>query len=84
MRDEALVIILKTTDELDEKGHITMSMKMEQKPEIQAGIPYIATKTAQTIYITLKNDEYFYVYDYMIEKKYDEDEARELFPEVFI
>lgn len=79
MREDKVVVILHTRKYLEEHGFTTKVY--DDNPSLE-GIPVLATKSAQTVYIRRKS--VVILHEYMIKELYKEDEARELFPEAFI
>jgi len=80
MRTDLVVIILKPRKELKEHGH-TESIKLLDDYPLFEGNPILCEKSGPSIF-TKKHRKL--IFEFTIEKMYNEDEARELFPECFI
>jgi len=80
MREDPIVVILKSRKDLIEHGHTIAVELLDNFPAFEDN-PILCKKTGPTIF-TVKHQKL--LFDFMIEKFYKEDEARELFPECFI
>lgn len=74
-----LVVLLHTREYLEEHGH---SVRLyDENPSIES-IPILCIRLTRYSYIIRRSNTI--LYDYMVSELYEADEAKKLFPEVFI